>query len=90
MSFRDDTRRSLWTPMHTSWNLWRYVHLNPVRVGLTATVGEWPWSGHHAYVGREVVPWLATEPVLAMFSSELSAAREAYVAFVDEGAIPPP
>ena len=39
----------------------RYVHLNPVRAGAAPTADSWPWSGHRAYAGLEVVPWLTTD-----------------------------
>jgi REP element-mobilizing transposase RayT len=39
----------------------RYVHLNPVRAGMNATPEEHPWSGHHAYLGTMVLPWLTTD-----------------------------
>ncbi len=36
----------------------RYLHLNPVRAGITTDPLEFPWSSHRAYCGRENVPWL--------------------------------
>jgi hypothetical protein len=63
----------------------RYVHLNPVRAGAAATVDSWPWSGHRSYLGLETVPWLTTDWVLGVLSSEVSGARNAYRSFVNDG-----
>jgi REP element-mobilizing transposase RayT len=63
----------------------RYVHLNPVRAGIVAAAHEHPWSGHRAYAGLEVLPWLATDWVMSLFSEKAGAARRAYQAFVAEG-----
>jgi putative transposase len=56
----------------------RYVHLNPVRVGMVSSPAEYPWSGHSGYLGKEFLPWLTTDLVLSMFSSDLPKARRDY------------
>jgi putative transposase len=61
----------------------RYVHLNPVRAGAAATAEEWRWSGHRAYLGIETLPWLTTDWVLGMLSSEEKRARESYAEVVN-------
>ncbi len=39
----------------------RYVELNPVRAGMVAQAGDWPWSSYRAHVGRSSVPaWLGS------------------------------
>ncbi len=63
----------------------RYVHLNPVRGKASAAPEDYPWSGHRAYLGRERIPWLTTEPVLAMLSPRIDQARKAYASFVLDG-----
>lgn len=63
----------------------RYVHLNPVRAGVVTTPGEYPWSGHHAYLGTVTLPWLTTEWVLSQFSGTLKEARKGYSSFVSNG-----
>lgn len=30
----------------------RYIHMNPVRAGLTSNPGDWSWSSHREYAGR--------------------------------------
>jgi hypothetical protein len=63
----------------------RYVHLNPVRAGIAATAEDYPWSGHHGYLGKELLPWLTTDLVLSMLAVEKTSAQRAYAAFVLDG-----
>lgn len=63
----------------------RYIHLNPVRAGLTRDPAGYPWSGHRAYLGLVQVPWLTTEFVLRRLSADLAAARRAYSALIAQG-----
>jgi REP element-mobilizing transposase RayT len=63
----------------------RYIHLNPVRAQMTASPDDYPWSGHRSYLGKEVLPWLTTDLVLSMFSSDIKKARRDYASFVAEG-----
>jgi REP element-mobilizing transposase RayT len=34
----------------------RYIHRNPVRAGLVASPGDWPWSSHQLYAKRTPAP----------------------------------
>jgi REP element-mobilizing transposase RayT len=61
-----------------------YIHLNPVRAGMTASPGDHPWSSHRAYLGKEIIPWLTTELVLSMFGNRLDKARKLFAHFVGE------
>jgi hypothetical protein len=63
----------------------RYIHLNPVRAGIVASVEEYPWSGHSAYLGTELLPWFTTEYVLSLFSPEVEQSRNVYDSFVRDG-----
>ena len=65
--------------------LTRYIHLNPVRANMVQTPEEYPWSGHRAYLGREIIPWLTTDWVLSLFSQKSTQARIGYRNFVDQG-----
>ena len=41
-------------------HLCRYIHANPVRHGLVATLDEWPYSNYHEWVGTrdgDLVDW---------------------------------
>lgn len=63
----------------------RYIHLNPVRAGLVENPEEYPWSSHCAYLGRETLPWLTTDWLLAQFGEQLDKAHAAYTTFVFDG-----
>lgn len=63
----------------------RYIHLNPVRAGIVAAVDEYPWSGHKAYLGKELLPWFTTGYVLSMLSPDAEQARKAYDLFAHDG-----
>jgi hypothetical protein len=63
----------------------RYIHLNPVRAGMVGRPVEFLWSGHRHYLGEEVLPWLTSDWTLNLFSPDLTKARKAYAAFVDDG-----
>ena len=63
----------------------RYVHLNPVRVGLVRKPEEYRWSSHLAYLGNELLPWLTTDFSLGQFSGKIGKARQSFAAFVAKG-----
>lgn len=62
----------------------RYIHLNPVRAKMVASPDEYPWTGHRAYCGKEIIPWLSTEFTLAMLSQKRGEATRAYASFVQD------
>jgi putative transposase len=62
--------------------LLRYIHLNPVRAGLTSSAEAYPWSSHHAYTGKRVEPWVSTDFALSQFSLDRARAVDAYRRFV--------
>ncbi|MGA7828658.1 MAG: transposase [Geobacteraceae bacterium] len=63
----------------------RYVHLNPVRAGMVGAPEDYPWSGHRAYLGVEIIPWLNSDWLLSMFSDKIDIARIKYRSFVADG-----
>ena len=63
----------------------RYIHLNPIRAGMVENPEDYPWSGHRAYLGKEILPWLTTNWMLAQFGKSVAKARAAYTAFVLDG-----
>ncbi len=68
----------------------RYIHLNPLRAGVVATLDElqsYRYSGHCRLLGRHAEQWQVTDDILARFGKRLNSAREKYVAFVAEGAV---
>jgi REP element-mobilizing transposase RayT len=67
--------------------LCRYLVLNPVRAGTTATPEDWSWSSYRATAsGRGGPDWLTTGWVLQHFGKADASARRAYRRFVREGA----
>ncbi len=64
----------------------RYVVLNPVRAGMVAAPGDWPWSSWPAMVGSQAAPdWLDTGWLLGQFPGPIEDARRAYIDFVRAG-----
>lgn len=59
-------------------HLSRYIHLNPVRAGLTARPEEWAFSSYREYVGLRHGTLPQPEIVLGQFAT-----RQAYQEFVD-------
>ena len=63
-----------------------YIHLNPLRAGLVASLDElanYPWSGHATVINRIKRDWQDREYVLHYFGKKERAARSAYLQFVD-------
>lgn len=67
----------------------RYVVLNPVRAGLFASPGDWPWSSYRATVGTVEAPsFLRLAPLLAQFHpSDAVCAAQRFARYV--GAVEP-
>lgn len=66
----------------------RYIHLNPIRVGMVKTLEEldrYPWSGHSVVMGKSECHWMDTDNVLLQFNDTKRKARNAYRKFVAEG-----
>ena len=66
--------------------LLRYVVLNPVRAGMVADAGAWPWSSYGAMIGAIGRPeWLRTDWGLEQFSQVPGKAVAGYIDFVRAG-----
>ncbi len=66
--------------------LCRYLVLNPVRAGMAAVPGDWPWSSYRATAsGRGGPDWLTTGWTLQRFGGADARGRRAYRRFVGEG-----
>ncbi|BCR06013.1 hypothetical protein DESUT3_30820 [Desulfuromonas versatilis] len=63
----------------------RYIHLNPVRAGMVVHPHKYPWSGHRAYLGLEVLPWLTTDWVYSCFAPNREEALRHYNYFITGG-----
>jgi hypothetical protein len=63
----------------------RYVVLNPVRAGLVAEAGDWPWGSYGSMVGTTSIPnWLGTDWMLSRYGDR-PRAQLAYIGFVRGG-----
>ena len=63
----------------------RYIHLNPVRVGMAEKPGEYPWSSFQSYIGQSKAPdWLKTDFILGYFGKNKLVASKKYTVFVEE------
>jgi len=61
----------------------RYIVRNPVRAGMVASPGDWPWSSFRATAGLESAPeWLDTSFLLEQFGSRRATAASKYREFV--------
>jgi len=66
----------------------RYIHLNPLRAGLVASLDELArhrYSGHGCLLGEHSQPWMATDEILGRFGKKAPTARKAYLAFMADG-----
>jgi len=62
----------------------RYIHLNPVRAGITQNPGEYVWSSYRAYAGAEKrIKWLCRDMILADFGGKVADAERRYKEFVE-------
>lgn len=59
----------------------RYIHLNPVRSAMVKRPGEWRWSGHGEYLGKEKRGLIDSGPVMGAFRTVVR-----YETFIREGA----
>jgi putative transposase len=62
-----------------------YIDLNPVRAGLVADPGDYPWSSHLHHVGRRVDKLVAPHPLYWELGNTPFAREHAYVDLVRSG-----
>jgi putative transposase len=63
----------------------RYIHLNPVRAGITSYAWDYAWSSCRYFVGSRSVPdWLEKNRILAGFGRNRPAAKRRYAAYLSE------
>jgi REP element-mobilizing transposase RayT len=66
----------------------RYIHLNPLRVGLVKTIAElddYPWCGHAVLMGKQELNGHKKDEVLLLFGRNKRSARQKYRDFVIDG-----
>jgi len=63
----------------------RYIHLNPVRIGIVNEPGDYRWSSFQEYTGkRKITDWLSKEFILGYFDKSPPTAQKKYQQFVEE------
>jgi putative transposase len=63
----------------------RYIHLNPVRVGIVEKPEQYQWSSYRSYAGHSNPPeWLRTGFILGCFASNFADAQGIYRTFVED------
>lgn len=66
----------------------RYIHLNPLRAGMVASLAEldfYPWSGHGVLVGNRQFDGQDTGAILERFGQRIATAQKKYRQFVSDG-----
>jgi REP element-mobilizing transposase RayT len=61
----------------------RYIHLNPIKAGLTKRIDGYPWSSYLEYVGRRQTTFVETDFILSYFSKKNR--QQDYKTFVKAG-----
>jgi len=65
-------------------SLVKYIHVNPIRIKRVKSLGMYPWSSHHAYMGREGMKGLVdVDLVLGLFSTRKREARRRYRRYME-------
>ncbi|OEU72406.1 MAG: hypothetical protein BA869_02190 [Desulfuromonadales bacterium C00003107] len=61
----------------------RYIHLNPLRAGITKTLADYRWSSYAAYIGlAEPAPWLKTDFILSLLGQDPRSVQDSYRKFI--------
>jgi len=66
----------------------RYIHLNPIRVGIAKDMSElekFPWCGHGVITGMKKREWQDSSYVLSIFHEKQAVAIQAYYSFAEKG-----
>ena len=67
-------------------SLSRYVHLNPVRVGIVERPQNYRWSSYPGYIGREKESeWVEYAWILSQFGKDKKRAKRQYREYAEEG-----
>ncbi|MBW2368537.1 MAG: transposase [Deltaproteobacteria bacterium] len=62
----------------------RYIHLNPLRGGITKSLDDYKWSSYGAYSGKDKAPdWLEVDWLLSLFGKPKRMAFNKYREYVE-------
>lgn len=62
----------------------RYIHMNPVKAGMTDSAEEYPWSSHPYYLGEKRDSLVETETALSILTEQLERQRSLYLSFMQQ------
>ncbi len=60
----------------------RYIHIQPVRAGLTEKARDYLWSSHRCYLQEMELPWLCTEEAMSRFAADREHALMYYKGYI--------
>jgi REP element-mobilizing transposase RayT len=64
----------------------RYVHLNPIKAGITDNLERYSWSSYLGFIqSRKKVPWMEYDGVLYQFGNNQDLCRKKYKEYVYQG-----
>lgn len=66
----------------------RYIHLNPLRVGLTKDIqglNTYKWSGHSVLMRNNKIKWQSCDEILEKFGKHRRKAINNYLKFIEDG-----
>ena len=64
----------------------RYIHLNPIKVGLVNHPSDYLWSSYHEYIGKiKKEPTVDSQKVLEIFSGDISEQKRYFKEFIKDG-----
>lgn len=63
----------------------RYIHLNPVRAGMTQKAEEYIYSSYKAYISRKRESFLSSDLILGLMLPQKREGKRAYRSFVEAG-----
>lgn len=66
-------------------DLIRYIHLTPVRLGVTNKPEDYLWSSHRVYLGKEKLDWINTNVLLSQFDDSYANSLEKYQQYIAAG-----
>jgi putative transposase len=63
----------------------RYIHLNPVKAGITKTPDEYFWSSQCMYLGGDPFQWVSPSRLLLKFGENMDQAINKYNSYIYKG-----
>lgn len=61
-----------------------YIHHNPKKAKIVEDIGYYPWSSHHAYIGKSNFPWVRTDEINALINALIGPLEFPYKQFIND------